>query len=352
MIQLEEVERCKLVNETGPSNMDLPDTIALALKEHGYDPTDRNYVACPLTGGVSSDIWKVETSRGDVCVKMALPTLKVAELWQVPVERNRYEVAWFQTVKPIVPNAVPNILLHDAERGVFAMEYLPNEQNPNWKQRLLDGYIDLQFVRNLGSVLVKIHNHTAGSAELARVFATDDLFTALRPSPYFLATALKHPELEKPLLQLCDQLMKNKLALVHGDMSPKNILCGTNGPIILDAEAAWYGDPAFDLAFCLNHLLLKALHLPQHRTALISAYEELFSSYLQGITWEEPQQFVSRVMRLLPALQLARVDGKSPVEYLQSESVKQRVRDFAIPKIQHQELDWRRYGQLWLQACD
>lgn len=332
--------------------MEFPDIIAQALNEHGYFPLGEDYQACALTGGVSSDIWKVETNQGAVCVKMALPTLKVAELWQVPVERNRYEVAWFQTVKPIVPNAVPNILFHDDDRGVFAMDYLPSESNPNWKQRLLDGYIDLQLVQQLGTVLAKIHAQTAHSQELARAFATDDLFMALRPSPYFLATAMKHRELEKPILQLCDQLMKNKVALVHGDMSPKNILCGDKGPIILDAEAAWYGDPAFDLAFCLNHLLLKAMYLPQHKNAFLQAYEELFGSYLEGVTWEEPQQLSDRVMALLPALVLARVDGKSPAEYINTESLKRRIRSFAIPKIIRHELDWKHFGRLWSKACN
>ncbi len=50
-----------------------------------------------------------------------------------------------------------------------------------------------------------------------------------------------------------------KIALVHGDVSPKKVPAGPRGPVFLDAECAWYGDPAFDLAFCLNHLLLKCL---------------------------------------------------------------------------------------------
>ena len=35
-----------------------------------------------------------------------------------------------------------------------------------------------------------------------------------------------------------------KRVLVHGDFSPKNLLAGAGGPVILDAECAWYGDPA------------------------------------------------------------------------------------------------------------
>ena len=50
----------------------------------------------PLTGGVSSDIWRIDTARGPVCAKRALAKLRVAADWQAPIERNRYEARWMQ----------------------------------------------------------------------------------------------------------------------------------------------------------------------------------------------------------------------------------------------------------------
>ena len=118
-------------------------------------------------------------------------------------------------------------------------------------------------------------------------------------------------------------------ALVHGDVSPKNILIGPHGPVFLDAECAWYGDPAFDLAFCLNHLLLKGLWVPVRRKAFLQCYDVLAEAYLAGVDWEPRAGIEMRAATLLPGLLLARVDGKSPVEYLTADSDKDFVREIA-----------------------
>ena len=94
---------------------------------------------------------------------------------------------------------------------------------------------------------------------VAAEFPTDDIFRALRLDAYLLAAGRKRPEAAKALEAIVERTAATRLALVHGDVSPKNILLGAEGPVFLDAETAWWGDPAFDLAFCLNHLLLKRL---------------------------------------------------------------------------------------------
>ncbi len=53
----------------------------------------------PLTGGVSSDIWRVNTARGPICVKRALAQLRVEAEWLAPVERNASEVAWIEAAR-------------------------------------------------------------------------------------------------------------------------------------------------------------------------------------------------------------------------------------------------------------
>ena len=121
-----------------------------------------------------------------------------------------------------------------------------------------------------------------------------------------------------------------RLALVHGDVSPKNILVGAAGPVLLDAECAWYGDPAFDIAFCLTHLLLKCLWRPAFARGYLACFDALARAYFSAVTWEDAAALDARAARLLPALLLARADGKSPAEYLDEEA-RTRVRRFAKP---------------------
>ncbi|MCP4384624.1 MAG: phosphotransferase, partial [Hyphomicrobiales bacterium] len=124
-------------------------------------------------------------------------------------------------------------------------------------------------------------------------------------------------------------------ALVHGDVSPKNIMIGPGSlPVFLDAECAWYGDPAFDLAFCLNHLLLKSIAVPEALSPLLAAFDGLRAAYMDRIDWEPGEALEARAAALLPGLLLARIDGKSPVEYITTDDDRERVRRVAIPLIE------------------
>ncbi|HET7363466.1 MAG TPA: aminoglycoside phosphotransferase family protein [Burkholderiales bacterium] len=267
----------------------------------------------PLAGGVSSDIWRVDLASGPICVKRALPRLRVAQLWEAPIVRNRYERQWLQTAGSIVPASAPRVLAWDDEAGLFAMEYL---EHPVWKSLLAAARADPAFATRVGASLAAIHAATAGKAELARRFPTDAIFHAIRLEPYLVATSAVHADLRERLLGLERRTAATHLALVHGDVSPKNILVRDSGPVFLDAECAWYGDPAFDLAFCLNHLFLKSVWVPQARAAFMQCYDALSSAYLRGVSWEPPAALEERAATLLPGLLLGRVDGKSPVEYL------------------------------------
>ncbi|VTU30963.1 methylthioribose kinase [Variovorax sp. SRS16] len=284
-----------------------------------------------LAGGVSSDIWRVDLPGRSLCVKRALAKLKVSADWQAPVSRNAYEWSWMQFAARHCPDNVPRPLAHDAEAGLFAMSFLAPEEHPVWKQQLFDGEVSASTACAVGQVLGTLHAASAYSAELAAAFDTTDNFRALRLEPYFMATADRHPALAARLIALTERTAGLHIALVHGDVSPKNILVGPHGPVLLDAECAWYGDPAFDLAFCLNHLLLKCLVRPDRRDALLGAFASLTDAYFDQARWEPRRDLEERAARLLPALLLARVDGKSPVEYLNDGAQRDLVRAVAGP---------------------
>ena len=286
-----------------------------------------------LTGGVSSQIWRVDLRSGPVCVKRALPKLRVEREWLAPIERNHYEFAWLRVVSAIAPHAVPGLIAHDAEQNLFVMEFLSPESHPLWKTELRHGRADPAFAAQLGRLLALIHRTTAHNSAIAAEFPTDAIFHSLRLEPYLEATALRHPDLAQTLYRLVETTAASKHALVHGDVSPKNILVGPQGPVLLDAECAWYGDPAFDLAFCLNHLLLKCLWTPAASADFLRCFDALREAYLADVAWEPADVLEARAAALLPAIFLARVDGKSPVEYL-AVADQDRVRRVARSLIQ------------------
>jgi aminoglycoside phosphotransferase (APT) family kinase protein len=287
----------------------------------------------PLTGGVSSDISLVEAGGRRFCVKRALPRLKVSALWEAPVERNAAEAAYMRAVARWLPRAVPRVLGEDRKAGWFAMDYLAPADHRLWKTQLLAGKVEPDFAAAVGRDLAIIHARSAADPGVRPAFANDDTFEAIRIEPYLRATGRAHPKLAARFDELAQTTLTTKRALVHGDVSPKNILRGPAGPVFLDAECAWFGDPAFDLAFCLNHLLLKGAREGADRTQYNAAFSALAGAYLAGVDWESAEDIEARAAALLPALFLARVDGKSPVEYLTLESERAAVRRCAAPLI-------------------
>ncbi|MFQ6017737.1 MAG: phosphotransferase [Kiloniellaceae bacterium] len=306
-----------------------PSRLFAMLRRLGLMAEDETPRIAPLLGGVSSDIWRIDLEHQAICVKRALPKLKVAADWRVPVERNAYEVSWIETAGKIVPEAVPRLLAHDPEAGLFVMEFLDPARYHLWKEQLRRGVTDPAVARAVGDRLVRIHAATAGDPRVAARFSTDDIFRAIRLEPYLEAAARAHPDRGARLSELVEITASTRRALVHGDVSPKNILVGPRGPVFLDAECAWYGDPAFDLAFCANHFLLKCLWTPTAARGFLDCFGAMVETYRSGVSWEPAQSVETRAARLLPGLLLARVDGKSPVEYLVEERDKDRVREVA-----------------------
>lgn len=269
----------------------------------------------PLTGGVSSDIALVELGGKKFCIKFALEKLKVAEEWYANVDRNQAEYRWFKFVSSVVPQSVPKLLGCSKSQNGFAMEFIEGDNVYLWKTALLQGEHDKGEALMVGDALGKIHHASVSGIGLAGFQNQQDFFE-IRIEPYLKFTASKHPDLAVTINSIADSVESNQHVIIHGDISPKNIMFKNGHPILLDAECATVGDPAFDLAFCLNHLVLKSIHIPDSQKSLTGAAQQLWDTYKNHVSWESADALEKRVCELLPALMLARVDGKSPVEYL------------------------------------
>jgi len=328
------------------STEEVPKEFVRALQELGLSNSSA-LQGSPLTGGVSSDIWCIETENGLVCAKRALSKLRVVADWRAPVERNLYEARWLQVAHLASAGCAPELLGQHAELGVLVMRYLPPADFRLWKKELHAGHVEPTTAKELGQILSSIHSYAAKRPELAQEFPTEQIFFEIRLAPYLIATAEQHPNLASALLALVAQTQKNAKTLVHGDVSPKNILLGAHGPVLLDAECATWSDPAFDLAFCLNHLLLKCLWTPSSSSDFLNSFDVLAQTYLQTVDWEHPQELEARAARLLPGLLLARVDGKSPVEYITLDKQKNMVRRIASASLLNPPSQLQHIAQAW-----
>jgi 5-methylthioribose kinase len=98
---------------------------------------------------------------------------------------------------------------------------------------------------------------------------------------------------------------------------------------LIDFEVVHWGDPAFDAGFLLNHLFLKAFHQPRLCRLYFAAGREFWKELLRGTEKAALGDFENMTLHHLGALMLARIDGKSPVEYICDEITRDRVRRFA-----------------------
>ena len=314
-----------------------------------------------LGGGVSNTVVRVDVPAAagaggrSLVLKQSLPRLRVAGEWYADRERICREWAAAEYLGNILPpSAVPQVVDTDRGNCLFVMTAAPGD-GVNWKEALLDGVVDTGVAARVGSLLGIIHRRSAVAAGGAgptppdlREFADQRCFVQLRIDPYHRATAAAHPDLADAIEAEAQRMLAHPRVLVHGDYSPRNIIVSSNGNdgdgvgdsavFLLDFEVAHLGNPVFDLAFMLNHLTLKAIRRPQLAEeynvaahAFWTAYQDTAGEDIAGDggTAAERDTLERDTLRQLGALLLARVDGKSPVEYIVAESQKAQARRLA-----------------------
>lgn len=263
-----------------------------------------------LSGGVSNTVLLVETPERRVVVKQALGKLRVADAWFAPRTRAQTEAAALELIGSITPGAVPRVLDHDPARFALTIEAATPQWGP-WKDRLLAGDCGPMTATWLGQVLRTWHDQT-DNKPLPPQLEDTDAFRQLRIDPYFTTSAHRRPDLAPMLDRFATELTRHRRCLVSGDFSPKNVLIGETTGWVIDLEVAHRGDPAFDVAFLLNHLLLKAVHLPAHRRQLRRCADAFLAAYGTAPGTSD----TAHLHGLIGCLLLARVIGSSPVEYL------------------------------------
>ena len=311
---------------------------------------DESAELTPLSGGVSCDVVKVTTPDRIMVVKRALKKLRVQDDWFADPSRNQYEHRYMTVVGEFLPDSVPKVIHTNDESGYFCMQWLGDDWN-NWKDLMLAGDADPAIAAKVGTILGRIHRETFANHGLKSAFDNTRNFHDLRLDPYLLTTGRRHPDMEDAFREETNRIRTTRECLVHGDYSPKNILVRDGQAVILDCEVAWFGDPCFDLAFLLNHLHLKSLfHAPGNR-GFAALPESAVDAYFRErrLTGAVRDEFDHRTARLLLMLMLARIDGKSPAEYLVGNSEKQNfVRSFVRNRLPSASLTLEDLGRQWI----
>jgi tRNA A-37 threonylcarbamoyl transferase component Bud32 len=311
----------------------------------GWAGPDEPAAIRELSGGVSNVVLLVELpERGErFAVKQARGRLRVQEEWLCPIERIWREVETLQICGELLKKLriadcglrvdVPEVLWEDRENYCFAMTAAPPEHT-TWKELLLAGDLDsaADIARTCGKMLATLHGSSWGNAEIASRFDDRTFFDLLRIDPYYRHGAKVHPDLTPQIQRLIDSVWSHRQCLVHGDFSPKNLLVWQDSVMLIDCEVGHYGDPAFDLGFFMTHLMLKSIWRESSCEFYLQLLTVFWNSYRgelsQRVSVSELGELECRTIGNLAGCMLARVDGKSPVDYL-AEAKRKQVRDLS-----------------------
>ncbi len=288
------------------------------LLERGLIGSDETLEATELGGGVSNVVIAVESDAFRGVVKQSLPRLRVADEWLAKRERVLNEAEALELLGRITPSRVPRVIDVDEERLVVTLERAPDGWR-DWKKQLLAEQIDPSVVAALGQLLAAWHAGTCEPGAVPSSLDDPEAFDQLRVDPFYRTLASRRPEVADIVDHYADAMLATRRCLVHGDFSPKNVMVAPDGAAagiwVLDMEVAHIGDPVFDLAFMLAHLMLKTLHLPSRRESLGACIAAFWDAYATAI----PDDLVTDTRYALGhagCIVMARVDGKSPAEYL------------------------------------
>lgn len=270
-----------------------------------------------LSGGVSCRTVLVEFADGRAWVlKQALARLRVQADWfsdPVRIHREAAGLRWLARLAP--PGATVDFVFEDHLVHVLAMTAVP-APFANWKTLLLEHGPEADHARQFGRLLGTIHRTAVREAGALRTEFDDvTFFDQLRLEAYYRATAAQVPAAADFYGRLIADTLAHRGTLVHGDFSPKNILIHADRLVLLDHEVVHWGDPGFDLGFALTHLLAKARHVAGRREAFAEAARTFWLAYSSETAGLFPGLEARAVRHTLGCL-LARVDGRSPLEYL------------------------------------
>jgi 5-methylthioribose kinase len=323
-------------------------TAADYLRDSGRVPDGVEIRVRELAGGVSNIVLRVDVpGRPPFVIKQCREKLRVAMEWHARLDRIWTESATLGVLRSILPEGtVPDLLFEDRPNYLFAMTCAPDDA-VTWKTHLMAGRIVPDVAARLGTILGTIHADAPAHPALRGSLADTTLFDELRVDPYYRTAARRHPDLAPRIDDLIAAMDRpaDERTLVLGDFSPKNILVHAGGLILLDFECAHAGDPAFDLGFFLSHLLLKAIRTSSNDSIdydrFIMLTESFWETYLdrRGLSSGALAELVRRANRHTSACCLARVDGKSPVEYLNAPS-QALARGFAREALRLEPATW------------
>lgn len=269
--------------------------------------------ACRPLDHEGGRLWRVEIGDHPVVVKLLRPSNLPKPGWTEALADNRAEPRFIELFGAISPSAVPRLRAVDELAPAMVVDWLPPESHLNLLNLARAGRLDGRHGRMIGTLLAGLHGATLDRPNVGRTFATGFAFHVLRIEPLLLAAAEAHPEAAPVLKRTARRVGTTHRTLIHGEATLENLHLSPNGLVLLDADAATYGDPVFDLALILADLMLLAEAEPKHAQALVETAHTIGHVWLERLGGRLEADVQRQAVGLTAALALGRLDGMLPL---------------------------------------
>jgi len=276
-------------------------------------------------------------------VKQARLHLERFPEYQAPTERIVCEARYYETVRALDREAVcPTVMRFDPDARVLVLEDLGAA--PRLEAVLASGGDASAVASRLGRFLGAVHGATAGDGSLSDRFANDAMRRLHGDHIFVLPFAPNEFPLAAPVRARAEaiwrdgriaavardayaQYLGSTAALVHADVQATNVLVAPRGAVLLDAEIAHAGDPAFDLGTLFAHLWLPAVARGEVQRA-DAAIRDARAAYARAAPGADAN-LDERAVRYAAIEMLRRTLGAARVTAVAEPAASLRVVDFA-----------------------
>ncbi|MBF0857696.1 S-methyl-5-thioribose kinase [Gluconobacter sp. LMG 31484] len=261
-----------------------------------------------VSDGNLNTVFLVDGPAGALCCKQALPHVRVAPDWPMPLERALYEVRYMRAVASAVTGLMPELFAYDADLFLLVMECLTKHEvlrsaliadraEPGFSA-LIGAYVAWTvqatgWVNQPFETGARLLEQFSGNTALTRI--TVDLILT---DPYRICDRNPEPEagllddvkalqtdqiLHRAVGQLQDRFLTARQALLHGDLHTGSIMLDGTDVRVIDGEFATMGPIGFDCGLYLGNLALHLCAAPQKAAALRAEMVAFWRSFSEEL---------------------------------------------------------------------
>jgi 5-methylthioribose kinase len=242
-----------------------------------------------VADGNLNAVFLVDRLQGGVCVKQALPYVRVAgESWPLDVKRANYEAAYLARLAPHVGRLAPELYAYDPDQFVIVMEKL--EPHIILRKGLIAGERFAKAPEHVAEFVAQAAFHTSDlavpferkAADVA-VFAqnlalqritVDLVFTdpyvevwRNKVTPPLAAWAAAFRADIAPKAAVAEfrlRYLTTGQSLLHGDLHTGSVMATPDDTRVIDGEFALVGPTGFDVGNFLSHYVMAWYAKPFH----------------------------------------------------------------------------------------